>query len=162
VKETIIECKKGEISLDQCILEIKSLRMAYHTIFLDCIDIFFPSLFPLPKLTLKSLKETLTHWIPLFMLYKEKEDQLELILQLQDYYIQHEEYMKYFCHSLHHLYEKSVFEEEVIFEWEENIKEGIEDEEEEEMKKKLTSLLSSSSSFLSWLRDAEEDEEESD
>eukprot|EP00009_Paramoeba_aestuarina_P009073 CAMPEP_0201518306 /NCGR_PEP_ID=MMETSP0161_2-20130828/9191_1 /ASSEMBLY_ACC=CAM_ASM_000251 /TAXON_ID=180227 /ORGANISM="Neoparamoeba aestuarina, Strain SoJaBio B1-5/56/2" /LENGTH=503 /DNA_ID=CAMNT_0047916049 /DNA_START=53 /DNA_END=1564 /DNA_ORIENTATION=- len=146
INDTLVRGMSENLPIDQIILEIKSLRLAYDATFSDCLELIFPLFMEGCEPKRKSYTAILKKWEKVLGLFcVERDDQVDVIFSLQEFCGNEKSFHKQFCGMLHCLYELDLIEEESIFEWETGEK------EEEE-----SPFLHQCTKFLEWLREDEE------
>ena len=157
VTDTLSRAMAEGHTADQVILELKSLRLTYDTMLMDCAPAVFPAVLghvrdqkPLGAKTKAALKR----WKPLLKLFMQlEEDQVEMVFLLQEYCEEEEgePFRKLFSIILHAMYELELLEEDALLRWEEE-QSALKSKEERK-------YLDQCKKFLDWLKEASEEEE---
>jgi len=163
VEDTVKRAVTEGHSIDNTALEVNALKFAYDQSFMDCANSIISTLM---NIIADSKQTPLTNefnpmfskWGPLLSRFITSDfEQVELIYTLEEYCGKDGEgyttFHNLFQHVFHSLYENDVVEESAIMEWAESLaNEGPEEQV----------FLKQCQKFLTWLKEAEEDEEEED
>eukprot|EP01102_Stenamoeba_stenopodia_P018545 TRINITY_DN6807_c0_g1_i2.p1 TRINITY_DN6807_c0_g1~~TRINITY_DN6807_c0_g1_i2.p1 ORF type:complete len:673 (-),score=125.69 TRINITY_DN6807_c0_g1_i2:49-2067(-) len=153
IQDTIKRGIQENHQVDTIVLEINALKFAYDRSFVECATVIITTLLemcnvgsPTPEELKINLQRTLKKWSGLMKKFvRSTEDQIEVILEAQEYCEKHRSIEKGFVWILHTLYNCEVLDEDTIFDWESRL-EGDEQRFAKQCEK-----------FLKWLREAEEE-----
>ena len=151
VMDTIIHGAEESVSTDNIALEINGLKYAHDSTFSDCCSAILMALFTyLSPGT--SLQSSLKAWVPLLSRYlRGDQEQLETVLMIEEYCLEHVSWTSYFQLLLQLFYDWDLIPEESILKWATLREESPEDEQR---------MLQLCKPFLVWLREAEEESDE--
>ncbi|XP_076071502.1 translation initiation factor eIF2B subunit epsilon-like isoform X3 [Mytilus galloprovincialis] len=161
--EMIDQLRRSEeenISNENMILEINSLKHAYNIAIKDLHGMVLKSLVDLPlrqntdgqKLVV-DIKKNLTKHLPLLKNYikpNSTEPQMDGLMALEEFSLQEPRINTVLVKILHMLYDMDVLEEQVLFRWHKSIPHGEEVPERERLRKQVEPLIK-------WLQEAEEE-----
>ncbi|XP_071127634.1 translation initiation factor eIF2B subunit epsilon-like [Mytilus edulis] len=161
--EMIDQLRRSEeenISNENMILEINSLKHAYNIAIKDLHGMVLKSLVDLPlrqntdgqKLVV-DIKKNLTKHLPLLKNYikpNSTEPQMDGLMALEEFSLQEPRINTVLVKILHMLYDMDVLEEQVLFRWHKSIPQGEEVPERERLRKQVEPLIK-------WLQEAEEE-----
>ncbi|CAG2240156.1 EIF2B5 [Mytilus edulis] len=161
--EMIDQLRRSEeenISNENMILEINSLKHAYNIAIKDLHGMVLKSLVDLPlrqntdgqKLVV-DIKKNLTKHLPLLKNYikpNSTEPQMDGLMALEEFSLQEPRINTVLVKILHMLYDMDVLEEQVLFRWHKSIPQAEDIPERERLRKQVEPLIK-------WLQEAEEE-----
>ncbi|XP_011621032.1 translation initiation factor eIF-2B subunit epsilon isoform X1 [Amborella trichopoda] len=148
------------VKLDNVILEVNALRLAYNMTVSDCAGALFHTVL---KLGVESLsgtsrglflnaKEEIVKWKGLLKNYLQSEDdEVEVLLKFEEICLESlREYSPIFCSILQVLYDEEIVTEDAILKWASE-KQGADESDK--------IFLKQCEGYIQWLMEAEEEEE---
>ncbi|XP_052078561.1 translation initiation factor eIF-2B subunit epsilon-like isoform X2 [Mytilus californianus] len=164
--EMIDQLRRSEeenISNENMILEINSLKHAYNIAIKDLHGMVLKSLIDLPfrqntdgQQLLVDIKKNLTKHLPLLKNYikpNSTEPQMDGLMALEEFSLQEPRINTVLVKILHMLYDMDVLEEQVLFRWHKSIPQAEDVPERERLRKQVEPLIK-------WLQEAEEESSE--
>eukprot|EP01122_Echinamoeba_exundans_P012006 TRINITY_DN4936_c0_g1_i1.p1 TRINITY_DN4936_c0_g1~~TRINITY_DN4936_c0_g1_i1.p1 ORF type:complete len:917 (+),score=193.35 TRINITY_DN4936_c0_g1_i1:62-2752(+) len=157
VGQTVVRAVSEGHKMETLVLEVNSLKYAYDASFLESAGSIFDGLMAtLPQpLTAKPLNTLLEKWGPVFSKFlMDSSEQTEFIFRIQEFCERdgNDRFAKLFQNILHKLYDTDVLEEDSILSWaDEQVQSG------EDLK-----LYNQCQKLISWLREADSDDDEDD
>ncbi|XP_028397164.1 translation initiation factor eIF-2B subunit epsilon-like [Dendronephthya gigantea] len=163
VLDTVRNGIANKVNPDNLVLEINASKYAYNVTFhelnhavtktfLECLLSDYTTY---QQDVLKDIKKAVVHFHPVFSHYmKESENQRIGIQAAEEFFIQNEEMSPAFQSFLHLMYDREVFDENVILDW---FKSPVDDSIGNENPKKIRDQVSR---FIKWLEEAEEESDD--
>uniref|UniRef100_A0A7S4DSQ2 W2 domain-containing protein n=1 Tax=Lotharella globosa TaxID=91324 RepID=A0A7S4DSQ2_9EUKA len=164
--ETLHRGIKNKLDVDAIVLEAGSLKLTHHALLQDYYAAAFAAFFgltsPQPvegkkaeRDTLKSLMMLLKDWKPVLKKFaKEIKDQQLMVEGLAKCCVRHPEFSPLFAYTLNLIYDWELVEEDAFLDWEDEV---IKEKDPAMMK-----VLALAEEFLTFLKEADEEEDEDD
>ncbi|CAH1792295.1 unnamed protein product, partial [Owenia fusiformis] len=159
VIDTLERGHQENITVENMIVEINSLKHAYNIQIRDVNNMVVKSIVDLPQrnddeieptILLPKIKNNVSKFLPIFQKYiRSQESKRDCLQALEEYYTEHTATSKVLPSVLSILYNEDILDEDVILSWHEALT--------------IKSLKSQIGPFIQWLQEAEEEsDEESD